>query len=190
MMSNAASWAAEVIQQQAGGRTLILRRPNNLKPDTRTLSSAISAGNTALILKSTSRLTGRVVKGSQFTITGIPGTYTVLVDTEAPTSGLVPVTFTPAIPVGQSAPIGATVTFTANYAEISYPYLSRSVMTEDEKLIEGGTQVRLLPYVVSKPAPQQQDQINGTPILKVQVISGDGDHPAYYRCVIGDTPSI
>lgn len=183
-----AEWASEVIQSRARG-TITLRRPNNLSPSP-VLALAVSAGQSSLTLKAagSGRLTGRVVKGSQFTITGVTGTYTVLVDAETPTTGLLPVTLSPSIPVGQSAAIGATVTFSQPYAESSYPFLRRDSLSEDEKAIEGGSQARLLPFISTKPAPKQNDRLDGAPILKVKTIDAD-DGVAYYRCIIGDTPS-
>lgn len=189
-MMGIASRASSLIERRAQGRTLTLRRRNSLTA-TPVLSAPISAGNTALTLKHQNanlRLTGRVVKGAVFSISGISGTYTVLIDSEAPVSGILSLVFTPEIPVGQSANTGAAVTFSQSYSEVPYPYLRRASLEEDEKMIEGGTQARLLPYSSSKPAPRQNDELDGTAIKAVKVIDAD-DGVAYYRCIIGDTPS-
>lgn len=182
--------AIDLIERRAEGRTLTLRRRNSITASP-VLSAPLSAGNTALTLKhanAQSRLTGRVVKGAVFSITGISGTYTVLIDTEASVSGIISVVFTPEIPTGQSALTGAAVTFSQSYSDVTYPYLRRASLEEDEKMIEGGTQARILPYSATKPAPRQNDELDGTAIKSVKVIDAD-DGIAYYRCIIGDPPS-
>jgi len=182
-----AARASALIERRAQGRTLTLRRPNNLNVSP-VLANALSAGQTALVLKGATKLTGRVVKNSRFTVAGVTGTYTVLADALTPTTGLLSLTFTPAIPTAQSAGVGAAVTFTQNYEESSYPFLRRDTLAEDEKTIEGGTQARLLPFITGKPAPTQLDRLDGVPILRVKTVDTD-DGVGYYRCIIGDTPS-
>lgn len=182
--------AISLIERRAQGRTLTLRRRNSLTASP-VLSAPLSAGNSALTLKhqnASLRLTGRVVKGSTFSVSGVAGTYAVLIDTEAPLSGIISLVFTPAIPAGQSAATGAAVTFSQSYSDISYPYLRRASLEEDEKMIEGGSQARILPYSSTKPAPRQNDELDGTAIKAVKVVDAD-DGVAYYRCIIGDTPS-
>lgn len=184
------SRATALIERRAQGRTLTLRRRNSITASM-VLAAPISTGNTALTLKhqnSGLRLTGRVVKGSTFSISGVTGTYTVLIDSEAPVSGILSLVFTPEIPTGQSASTGAAVTFSQSYSEVTYPYLRRASLEEDEKMIEGGSQARILPYSSTKPAPRQNDELDGTAIKAVKVVDAD-DGVAYYRCIIGDTPS-
>lgn len=184
------SRATALIERRAQGRTLTLRRRNTLNTSP-VLAASLSAGGTALTLKhsnSSLRLTGRVVKGAVFSISGVTGTYTVLIDSEAPVSGILPIVFTPAIPALQSAAIGAAVTFSQSYADSTYPYLRRASLEEDEKMIEGGSQARILPYSPTRPAPRQNDELDGTAIKAVKVVDAD-DGIAYYRCIIGDTPS-
>lgn len=81
--------------------------------------------------------------------------------------------FSPAIPAGQSASTGASVTFTLSSVDTSYLAIRRDTTFEDKDATLKGRQVRLLPYISSKPAPQQEDKIDGVSIQQVQAVSGD-----------------
>lgn len=82
-------------------------------------------------------------------------------------------TFTPAIPVGQSAAIGAVVTFTQTYSDTTYPALRRDVVSDDEDATMTGQQVRVLPYSKNKPAPRQGDLLDSRQIQSVESVAGD-----------------
>lgn len=170
--------ASRLIEQRARG-SATLRRQNSLIASP-VLNSNLSNGASSLQLKAASgRLTGRVVKGALFTIAGVAGSYEVLIDSEASASGVLALTFTPVAASGAS--VGAAVTFTQKYSEVSYPYLNRQASDEDQKAIDEGQTIKLLPYDASKPAPEQGDLLNGDPIKRVQTIDAD-DAIAYYRC--------
>jgi len=177
-------WAAGVIRKRAGGKVTVLRRANNISTQNLVLSSNVLSSATTLSIKSASgpRLTGHAIKGSVFTIAGIPGMYMLASDSiEAQVSGTLPITFVPALALG--AATGAAVTFTRSYTDTPYPILTRQVSDVDQKAVDGGQLVRLLPFDPTKPAPRLNDTLDGVPIIRVQPISGD-DTDAYYRCHI------
>lgn len=172
-----ASW---LIERRARS-TAVLRRQNSLVV-TPVLNANLSAGASSLQLKSADSarpLRGRVVKGALFTVAGVAGIYEVLADAENTAAGVVALTFTPVAAAGAST--GAAVTFTQKYSEVSYPYLNRQASDEDQKAIDEGQTIKILPYAASKPAPEQGDLLDGDPIKRVQTIDGD-DQIAYYRC--------
>jgi hypothetical protein len=180
------SWASGVVKQRARGK-ISLRRSNNLAPtNPPPLAEAAAQDSTRVLLKSATnlKLTGRVVKGSTFQLAGITGTYTVLIDAEA-VNGRVEVFFSPALP--QLAALGTIATFTQTYIDIEYPVVRRSITTVDKQIVESGDRVYILPYISTKPEPEQIDQLDGIPILRVQLVHGD-DGPAYYRCHLGARP--
>lgn len=82
-------------------------------------------------------------------------------------------TFTPAIPVGQSAAIGAAVTFTQTYSDTTYRALRRDITSEDDDATLTGQQVRVLPYERSKPTPRQGDLLDSRQIQSVESVAGD-----------------
>lgn len=181
-----ASWAARVVRRRALGN-LTLRRSNTLAPTNPPLLAEASAqDSTRVLLKSATslKLTGRVVKGSTFQLSGITGTYTALIDAEA-VNGRIEIFFSPALP--QLAPLNTIATFTQTYSLVQYPKLERTITTADKQIVESGDRVYILPYISTKPAPEQIDQLDGIPILRVQLVHGD-DGPAYYRCHLGARP--
>lgn len=181
-MSNLGQRASRLIEQRArrsGRQAPTLRRQNSLVVAP-VLNANLSAGASSLQLKASSgRLTGRVVKGSRFTITGVTGTYEVLADATTSAAGVLTVIFTPIAASG--AAVGAAVTFTQKYHETTYPYLNREASDEDVKAIDEGQTIKLIPYDASKPAPEQGDLFDGDPIDRVRTIDAD-DGIAYYRC--------
>jgi hypothetical protein len=166
--------------------TVTLRRQNTLL-DAVVLDAPIGEGDTsASIKKASSRLTGAVVAGSIFEIADISGTYTVTEDAQVPPTGVLDLSFSPAIPAGESALAGAAVTWTQNYAEVTYPAVVRQASDEDRKTVSEGRSVLLLPYDKDKPAPRPNDQINGEPIIADGVKTVDADDGiAFFRCYIG-----
>lgn len=185
-------WAANMVRRRAR-RTTILRRENAGAYTSTVLSAPLAASATAAIIKAAggSRLSGTVVAGSKFTIAGVTGTYTLSADVTAPpppAAGVVTITFTPAIPVGQSAAIGAVLTFTQKYGEVTYPVLSRQASVDDVKAIENGESVKVLPFEKGKAAPRVGDRLDGVPVVRVETIDAD-DGVAYYRChIVEATP--
>jgi hypothetical protein len=166
-------------------QTATLRRQNNLLKAP-VLASSVSAGQTTASIKAASgALTGRVVLGSRFGITGITGTYTVAEDAKASASGVLAIAFTPAIPAGQSALTGAAVAFTQAYSDYAYSALNRSASVEDKEATEKGVAVRLLPYTTGHPAPEQNDLLDGMSIERVGTVDAD-DGIAFFRCFVAD----
>lgn len=181
------SWASDHVKSEARGR-ITLRRSNTLKPTNPPILSEVSAQNsTRIVLKSatTQKLTGRVVKGAVLQLGGIVGvSFTVLADVDA-VDGKVEIFVSPALP--QDAPVNTVATFTQTFAEVQYPKIKRTITTTDRQIVQSGDQVYILPYIATKPAPEQIDQLDGIPILRVQLVDGD-DAPAYYRCHLGARP--
>lgn len=180
--------AASLIRQKAGSRRAVLRRQNTIIPGTLKLSAALSAGATSLVgvASGTGTLSGKVMSGAVFAVVGVTGTYTVTSDVQAAT-GSITLTFTPAIPVDQSAPINTIVTFTQPYKDHSYLVLNRQVSAEDAERMDAGLQVRLLPFTTGLPAPDNGNLLDGIVIKEVQTVDGDGSI-AYFRCFVGVKP--
>lgn len=176
-MSNLGQRASRLIERRAR-LSATLRRQNSLVVAP-VLNANLSAGASSLQLKGASKLTGRVVKGSRFTIAGVTGTYEILADASTSTAGVLTVTFTPVAAGGAS--VGAAVTFTQKHYDTTYPYLNREASDEDVKAIDEGQTIKLLPYDASKPAPEQGDLFDGDLIDRVRTIDAD-DGIAYYRC--------
>jgi len=188
-MGDLSNWAAGVIRKRAKGHTTTLRRSNTLRPSTIKISVDALAGATGLsLVASSGKLIGSVVSGAQFTISGILSTtFTILEDADTLNSGTLVVGISPALPV--HVPAATPITFTQTYADVIYPVLIRKISDEDEKEGRNGQSIRLLPFQDSKPAPRVNDRLNGIPIIRVDEISGDGDHLAYYRCEIDEGTS-
>lgn len=181
-----ASAAALIIQQSRHAVTL--RRPNSIS--SAVLSAGALSGAATVSLKSASAQKFSpnrrgVVKGSVFSIAGVAGSYAVLADVEIPASGVLPISIFPVL--AGPASLGVAVTFSQGFKDWTYPVINRKATAEDKEAVEGGRQVRILPFIADKPAPEQNDRIDGFPILEVDTVEAE-DQVAYYRCFIGSAP--
>jgi hypothetical protein len=182
--------AADLIRSRSRG-SLTLRRVNTILPNDRTpklkLAANLSAGASTLSAKSpnTSTLEGRVVQGAKLTIAGVTGTYTVTADAQSVAAGTIAISFSP-VAAGPAA-VDALITITQSYGDVSYPIITRNRSDQDMESVEGGRQVRFLPYDPTKPAPDINDRLDGITITEVETVDGD-DGIAFYLVHHGVTP--
>jgi hypothetical protein len=164
-----------IIRRFGGGLKATLRQKNTLTAEAHVWGGA-AAGAESLIATAGD---GTVVRGSSFSVHGVPGTYTVAEDSST-AGGKITLSFSP--PLAGTAADQAAISFVKPYGEWTYPVMDGSGIAEVDKEVVGGRQIRVLAYQAGKPAPRQHgDELDGLPITGVDAV---GNPPTRYRLTV------
>lgn len=166
---------------------IILRKTNSINSGNVAVSlitvGAVSIGDVSVDAQSSggSKLKGTVVAGAKFKF-GLSGQeYTLTGESKADNSGVIHLTFLPRATAGISP--GSALNFTVSHADYLCPVLTFPIDVSQTSLVEGTKQQKIIPASDNYPAPDDNDQLGGSMVLKVVVLDVNG--VGYYHCYLG-----